>query len=185
VILYYKHYFLVKRIWLQKTYFSVVLYFCCSRLGGGRGVFVRYLLFLPAILAVFGCASAPTVEASREVLWQQFGDKPVDALIMAWGAPTSETALTDGARVLEYSRATIYDDFSSQRSVSCKVTFMAKPPAFLVRDVALQGVPSECSQLAKGHTGETHVPGASGVVGPGYPYRFPGGWPYGGFRYPF
>ncbi|MBY0406730.1 MAG: hypothetical protein K2Q01_03500 [Rickettsiales bacterium] len=118
------------------------------------------------------------MQDSREALWRQFGDKPVDNLILSWGAPSSETALTDGSRLLAYQHSTTYDSRSSSEQTSaCEVTFMAKAPQFIIRDIAMRGAPNECQQLARGRVGEVRI----APVEPAYPYRYP--YPYR--RYPF
>ena len=126
-----------------------------------RAVVKKTHLISLGILLVFGlggCVPVPEVPASREVLWGQFGGKPVDALLMTWGSPMGETHLTDGSRLIEYQHSTIYDAQSvSERRSGCKVSFLAKSPKFVISDVAMQGEPYECELLSQGKLGEARI----------------------------
>jgi hypothetical protein len=142
---------------------------------------MRYYSIFLVLWAVSCCAQVPPIPQSREALWQQFGQKPVDAVLMSWGAPAKETHLTDGSRLLTYRRSTIYDAQSPYEQVSaCEVSFLAHPPAFNVDDIAMQGAANECHMLSEGRIGEVRVP----MVEPAYTYRSPARGPYP-FSYPF
>ncbi len=142
------------------------------------------LVLVVAASLLAACTPAPPVTDSREVLWRQFGGHPVDDVIMGWGAPTKESHLTDGSRLLTYRRSTIYDSQTpyEQESV-CEVSFMAKAPKFMVADIAMQGSPNDCRLLAQGRIGDVRVPAAE----PAYPYGSFGAtpYPYPYRRYPF
>jgi len=121
------------------------------------------------------CAEVPPVAQSREALWSRFGNQPVDNLLMTWGAPSSETHLTDGSRLLTYEYNTIYDAASPyERRSGCKVSFLAHPPKFLIGNIALEGSANECHQLALGRTGDNaipYVPMPNEYTPPLYPYH--------------
>lgn len=137
-------------------------------------------LFLPVAACAFmsACTQAPPVHDSREILWQRFGNRKLDELLMAWGAPTRESHLTDGSRLLTYRHATVYVGRAAMENASsCEVSFLAALPSFRITDVAMQGTNNECHILAQGRIGETRVP----VMADPYPYRYP--YPY--YRYPF
>ena len=144
-----------------------------------RPVFAS-LLLLPA-----ACAPVQNVETSREALWARYGGQSVDALLLDWGAPGAETRLTDGSRLLKYSRSLTYDaNTSYARSSACEVSFLAAPPDFRISDIAMKGGPSQCQQLSQGKTGDVAVPAP---IDSYYGYgggRF-GAEPYGGYRYRF
>lgn len=124
------------------------------------------LLFL-ILSALVACTPAPPVSDSREVLWQQFGNHPLDELLMAWGVPSKETHLSDGSRLVTFRRSTVYDSRSPyERSVACEVSFMAKGSAQKISDISMQGAPNECRLLALGRVGDVIVPSAQPV----YPY---------------
>ena len=132
-----------------------------------------------ALSGLTACTQAPPVTDSREVLWAQFGNQPLDEVLRAWGVPTKETHLSDGARLVTYRRSTSYESrFSSQQGAACEVSFMAKAPQFVIGDIAMQGAPNECRMLAKGRIGDVVVPAPE----PMYPYGM-GAYPYR--SYPF
>lgn len=134
---------------------------------------MRYItIFL--LIASTACTPAPDVHTSQEALWARFGDQPVDALLLAWGAPMSETRLTDGSRLISYQHTTIYEGDGAQWS--CKVSFLARPPQYLIDNIALEGSAGECYLLSQGHTGNSVIGAAPPpYVGYPVPYR----------RYPF
>lgn len=137
----------------------------------------RYSL-LALLALVAGCSAVPTTEESREVLWGEYGGKPLDALLVAWGAPEAETTLTDGSRMVKYRRSTTYDSGSSMaRRTSCEVTFMAKSPKFFIENIAMEGAPGDCSRLAAGKRGDVALPGPM--------YRDMSTYPYGYYRVPY
>lgn len=138
---------------------------------------ISFLMVLGGLALVAGCTPAPAVQDSREVLWRQYGHQPVDKLLLAWGAPTQETHMTDGSRLVMYQRSTLYESQSGyEHSSMCQVSFIAKAPEFLVSDVAMEGSPIECQALAQGRVGTVRVP----PVEPAYPYGY--SYPH---RYPF
>lgn len=141
---------------------------------------MRYPLILMAMIAVSGCTPPPPVDASREALWSQFGGKPLDSLLLAWGAPERESHLTDGSRLVTYHHATIYDSRYNGGN-RCEVSFLAKAPAFKISDVAMNGAASDCDMLAKGRVGDVVVPMAADPIYPAYM----GPYPYPYRRYPF
>ncbi|MDE3015703.1 MAG: hypothetical protein KGI29_02115 [Pseudomonadota bacterium] len=140
---------------------------------------LRYIGCILAAGGLSACAAlqAPPVIQSRAALWQRYGHQPLDALIMAWGAPSAETRLTDGSRLLTYRRTTTYDAESPQEIISdCEAVFLAKAPRYRISNVAMRGDPYECELLAEGKPGEVrHI-----YIPPPYPYPYP--YPY---RYPF
>lgn len=137
---------------------------------------MRYLPFALVVLAgASGCTQAPPVGDSRELLWAQYGNRPVDELLLAWGVPAKETRLTDGSRMVTYRHSTMYVGRGSSGS-QCEVSFMAKAPKFLIGDIAMDGSANECRMLAQGKTGDVRVQD----VDPIYPYRYP--YPYS-YRY--
>ena len=140
------------------------------------------LCLLPA-----ACAPVQAVETSRELLWERFGGHPVDELLLEWGAPAAETHLTDGSRLLKYHRILTYDAGSPYaRTSGCEVSFLAGPPKFTIGNIAMEGSPSQCAQLAQGKTGEVAMPASYGY-GYGGGYGYWGGFGYGGpfYRYRF
>lgn len=122
----------------------------------------RSSLFSIIILGITltACATAPPVENSRQMLWQKFGNQPLDNLLLAWGPPTAETKLTNGARMVTYSYTYISDfGYYDQYMYRCKASFLAPPPAYKIDNVSLDGDPNECSELAQGRTGiATNIP---------------------------
>lgn len=136
------------------------------------------VFLLLGLYALAGCTPPPPVGDSRETLWRQWGGQPVDQLLLSWGTPVGETRLTDGSRLLKYRHSTTYDAQSPyEHGAACEVSFLARPPAFRIDDVALEGAANECNLLAQGRIGDVVLNAAP----PPYPYRYP--YPYR--RYPF
>lgn len=120
------------------------------------------------------CAPVPSTEESQEALWRQFGNQPLDAVLLAWGAPAAETTLTKGGRLVTYRRSTVFDSHTAaEQNVACEVTFLAEPPKFHVVNVAMRGAASECRQLAQGRTGNRRVAPAVQPWPNAYPYPTP------------
>ena len=121
-----------------------------------RGSF-KYLMLLGSY-CLASCTPIPAVSDSREVLWGQFGNQPVDGLLLAWGPPLAETHLTDGSRLLSYQHSTTYEAQSPyERQAACKASFLAKAPQYRIADVALEGDMNECRLLSQGHTGDNRI----------------------------
>ena len=119
---------------------------------------MRYFVSLLAVFALAACTPAPPVDQSREMLWNQFGNQPVDALLMSWGAPMSETHLTDGSRMVVYQHSTTYDAQSSyERQSGCKVSFLAQAPHYRISNIAMEGDAGECRMLSQGSTGNVRL----------------------------
>ena len=115
-------------------------------------------IVLLAFLWIFSCAPIPGVTQSREVLWNQFGNQPVDSLLLSWGTPLGETHLTDGSRMISYQHSTTYEAQSPyERAVGCKVSFLAKAPQFRIADIAMEGDAHECQLVAQGHLGDNRI----------------------------
>jgi hypothetical protein len=115
---------------------------------------------------------APAVNDSRAVLWQQFGNQPIDKLLLAWGTPAGETKLTNGTRMVKYQHSTNYD---VSPSTGCEVSFLAPPPRHIINDIAMVGDPFECHLLAQGMRGTRHINDAPPPPMPGfyhYPYAY-------------
>jgi hypothetical protein len=138
-----------------------------------------HIIFLLSIGTLAGCTPPPPIMDSREVLWQQFGNKPLDELLVAWGPPTKETTLTDGSRMVVYRRSVTYDAGSYSENFSgCEVTFLAKPRAFNIHDIAMEGDARLCQGLAQGQVGDERY----ARVDPWYPRsRFYGGYGHGSY----
>lgn len=132
---------------------------------------------ISVVIAVMlaGCSAPPPIDHSREVLWQQFGQQPVDKLLMAWGTPARETRLTDDSRMVVYRHATIYESGSPyERQTGCEVTFMAQSPGFRIANIAMEGEAYECAILAQGRTGDTrHVYMPEPVPYYGHQFHYP------------
>lgn len=117
-------------------------------------------LFQPSLLLcllLVSCVTTPPtpVSESRDELWEKFGNEPIDALLMAWGAPAGETYLTDHARLVTYRHTTIYDSQSLyEHAVGCDASFLARPPDYKIENIRLDGDPYECRLLVQGRTGE-------------------------------
>jgi hypothetical protein len=110
-------------------------------------------------LALASCAGAPDVSISRQMLWQEFGDKPLDNLLVAWGPPSAETHLTTGARMVTYVRTVVYNNgWYDESSYGCKASFLAPTPDFTIKNVSLDGNDEECAELAQGHIGTSIYP---------------------------
>jgi len=138
--------------------------------------FRRYYQIISMILCMqcmAACTPPPPVNNSREILWQQFGHKSIDTLLMGWGAPAGETRLTNGSRMVSYHHSTTYD---SGGSAGCEVTFLAPPPAYHIEDISMTGSASECARLAQGQRGDRHIndlpPPQPGLYAPYYHYPF-------------
>ncbi len=114
--------------------------------------YTRLLVCALCLLAISGCTPPPPVNQSRDILWNKYGSKPVDTLLLGWGPPTAETKLTDGSRLLTYRHSTAYDDGAT---LECKLSFLAHPPHFIIDNIAMEGDPRECDLLAHGVTGTT------------------------------
>ena len=114
--------------------------------------FFRITLLGLALFTLSGCTPPPPVNTSRDLLWNKYGNKPVDDLILGWGAPTAETKLTDGSRLLTYRHTTAYDDGAT---LECEVSFLAHVPNYIIDNIAMKGDPRECQLLAQGVTGTT------------------------------
>lgn len=111
------------------------------------------------LLLASACTPPPAVEQSRDVLWAQYGHKPVDAVLVALGTPERESHLTDGSRMLTYRFGSSYDSGTPyERETQCEATFIAKAPHFSIDNVAMLGDAYECSLLAQGHTGFVQHP---------------------------
>jgi|GEM_PF-3351153 len=123
------------------------------------------------MLWLASCTPPQPVTQSREIVWQQFGNQPVDNVLMAWGTPERETRLTNGSRMVTYQHSTIFDAGSPyERKTGCEVTFIAQPPKYRIVDVAMDGEAYECNLLAQGRTGSArHV--AMPESAPYYPHR--------------
>lgn len=135
------------------------------------------VVMIPAIVTA-GCVPVPAVEQSRDVLWSQYGNQPVDGLLLAWGTPVAETHLTNSGRMLSYEYNVVYDAQSTyEHTLGCKVTFLATPPKFLITNIAMEGSASECQQMAAGRRGTYRIPAAPAASAPAYMY------PY--HRYPY
>ena len=117
----------------------------------------RPLFFLIGIAMVFGlaaCVAAPPVDVTRQMLSDRFGHQSIDTVLLAWGPPTSETHLTNGARMAVYTRTVVYDYGSwDQSAYGCKASFLAPPPDFKIESVSLDGDDYDCQELSLGHTG--------------------------------
>lgn len=139
----------------------------------------KYAASLIALsLCVSGCGQSVTVTDSRERLWQQFGDQPVDKLLLDWGTPDAETLLTNGSRLLKYSFSTVYGaQTMGEYSRSCEASFLAESPKFIIMNVALEGSSTECSRLAQGERGVRRLPGVQpvGRFGYGHPWGYGSG----------
>jgi hypothetical protein len=137
------------------------------------------------LVSLASCAGqVQEVSQSRERLWQQFGQQPVDALLMAWGTPERETRLTDGSRMLAYQHTTVIDaDMPGEYRRGCEVTFMAQAPQFRIANVAMEGNPYECQLLAQGKTGYAQHMNTAPPA-PYYRSRYHRNYPYP-YRYPF
>lgn len=143
---------------------------------------ISHALLAAAALLPGACTPVQDVETSRESLWQRYGGKPLDALLLDWGAPDAETRLSDGARLVKYRRSLTYDaGTTAARSASCEVSFLAGPTEYRISNIAMQGSPSQCYQLSQGKRGDVAVPAP---IDP-YPYGYRYGSPYGGYRYRF
>ena len=111
------------------------------------------------VMALVACAPQPTVNQSRDVLWERYAHQPIDALLMALGPPARESHLSDGSRLVTYQFNSGYESGSPyERSKGCEATFMAKAPSFKLEDIAMQGDVYECNMLAQGHTGFARHP---------------------------
>ena len=120
------------------------------------------LLFVPLV----ACTQLPPVEQSRDAMWKQYGNQPVDKLLMGLGTPERETKLTDGSRMVMYQFNSVYDadsPYASRQSV-CQATFIAKPPSFVIDNIAMKGDAYECDMLAQGHTGSVRHPSYTPVT---------------------
>ena len=126
-------------------------------------------LTVAGALCQSACAPVPDTHASQEALWQQFGNQPVDTLLLAWGAPMAETHLTDGSRLISYQHTTTYEGSGAQSG--CKVSFLAKPPQFVINNVALEGDANECYLLSQGRIGDNRI--ARSPTPPYTPYPLP------------
>jgi hypothetical protein len=123
------------------------------------GYSMKKFLFAALVFALAGCASAPPTTVSRQDLWNKYGNQPIDSILLAWGPPQSETHLTDGSRLVSYSRSTVTDfGYYDQNTYSCKANFLAPPPSYKITNVGLDGADFECAELAEGRTGIATVP---------------------------
>jgi hypothetical protein len=119
---------------------------------------IRHII-LAAAFFLSACAPTPTVDESRQSLWQQFGGHSVDELLLKWGAPQGESRLTDGSRLLTYRRATVYDPSSAYANTSgCAASFLAKPPDYKIANVSMDGNMYDCQDLALGKVGVSAAP---------------------------
>src|SRR3546814_14834698 len=66
---------------------------------------IRVLLISTAFILLAGCA---TTENYERIL-QQWVGAHADRLVTAWGPPDSQYTLSDGGRVLQYSRRRLVD----------------------------------------------------------------------------
>ncbi len=124
---------------------------------------MRYTICFPAMLLfspLVACTQLLTVQQSRDAMWQEYGGQPVDKILVTLGAPERETKLTDGSRMVMYQFNSVYESGSAyERQAVCQVTFMAKPPKFVIDNVAMKGDVYECNMLAQGHTGSVRHAG--------------------------
>ncbi|MGE3622632.1 MAG: hypothetical protein AB7H77_01985 [Bdellovibrionales bacterium] len=106
------------------------------------------------ILGLAGCATAPPVAETRQMLWDKWGNQPLDSLLLAWGPPMTETRLTDGKRLVSWSYTHIYNpNYYDETIYGCKTSFLAAPPKYLIENVSLDGSDYSCEQLANGRSG--------------------------------
>ena len=114
-------------------------------------VSMKYTRLITATLMLTcACTPAPPVNESRDKLWDQFAHKSVDDVIMKWGAPGSETKLTNGSRLLTYRRDSVYDaDTTNSRTSGCEVSFLAPPPHYHIDNIKMDGNGYECARLSK------------------------------------
>jgi hypothetical protein len=120
---------------------------------------IRHLFCIMAGSFLASCAPIQDVSQSREVLWQEFGHQSIDALLMKWGVPNSETQMTDGSRLATYEYSTVYEAGGNyERSSHCKASFLAKAPSYRIEDVALVGNARECGMLSQGRIGQHRIP---------------------------
>ena len=123
----------------------------------GRGMIRPFFFTALAAASLAACGPPPPpVEASREVLWQQYGHQSIDKLLLSWGAPIQETHLTDGSRMVTYKHMTIFEaDSPYERRSGCEVNFLAPPPKFLIENISMEGDMRECQLLSQGRRGYT------------------------------
>jgi hypothetical protein len=125
--------------------------------------FLRWLVAAPLVFGLATCATQP-VDQSRQALWQRFANHPIDEVVLAWGAPQSETRLTDGTRVLTYRRTrTLWRDFGYGNlnygdTVECDASFLAPPPDFKVKNISMDGDAFQCADMARGASGVASPP---------------------------
>lgn len=131
------------------------------------------LLAGAAMLSVLAsCMTAPPVDASRQMLWERFGNQSIDNVLLAWGPPMAEARLTNGTRMITYTRTVIYEGGVRQNAYGCKASFLAPPPDYKVDNVSMDGNSYDCQELAFGRMGITVYPAPYPV----FPYR-----PYYGY----
>ena len=123
---------------------------------------MRYLpqfISIALISCLAACAHVPPLSDSREHVWQQFNNRRVDELLLAWGPPASDTQRPDGTRVLSYSYSNSYDyGTPKQRTYTCKATFYVVQPDMRIIDLSLAGPDYECAVLGHGYTGQKGTP---------------------------
>jgi hypothetical protein len=133
---------------------------------------MQKLFIISLCLLVIGCVPVAPVNQSQEILWNKFANQPLDNVLLAWGAPAAETHLTEGSRLVTYRHSTTYEALSPyEHTLGCEVSFLAKPPGYLIGNIAMQGDAYECSLLAQGQTGyrrDTYVPPPPPYYGPRY-----------------
>ena len=110
------------------------------------------------LLFLAGCANP-------EIAYSWRGE-PVDALIAAWGEPSTDAALADGAReiVYTYERTVQLVDFR------CAATFRAGPEGIIVEGL-VEGDQRGCNGLLAGKSAKT---GRTLSVGVGFRFVITG-----------
>jgi hypothetical protein len=87
--------------------------------------------------------------ANPEIAYSWRGE-PVDALIAAWGEPSTDAALADGAREIAY----IHEETVQFVDFRCAATFQVEPDGVIVEAV-VEGDQRGCNGLLAGKSAKT------------------------------
>ncbi len=87
--------------------------------------------------------------ASRQIAYSWRGE-PVDALIAAWGEPTTDAALADGAREIAYT----HEEPVQFVNFRCAATFQVGPDG-VIDEALVEGDQRGCNGLLAGKSAKT------------------------------